>query len=94
MDIRGWEAKIIAWRGEEVKIKDIITRSGRSIIERILKTAKDLPHKKVSDHKCPTGRKRVTSTMLWNLSNYSKWSNIYISIIHQLFESYDNNEFE
>ena len=58
------KAKIIAWRGEEVKIKDIITRSGRSIIERILKTAKDLPHKKVSDHKRPTGRKRVTSTML------------------------------
>ena len=47
-----------------MKIKDIITRSGRSIIERILKTAKDLPHKKVSDHKRPTGRKRVTSTML------------------------------
>ena len=94
MDIRGWEAKIIAWRGEEVKIKDIITRSGRSIIERILKSAKDLPHKKVPDHKRPTGRKRVTSTMLWNLSNYSKWSNIYISTIHQLFESYDNYEFE
>ena len=58
------KAKIITKRGEGVKIKDIITRSGRSIIERILKSAKDLPHKKVPDHKRPTGRKRVTSTML------------------------------
>ena len=55
-----------------MKIKDIITRSGRSIIERILNAAKDLPHKKVPDHKRPTGQRRVTSTMLWNLSNYSK----------------------
>ena len=31
------KAKIITQRGEGVKIKDIITRSGRSIIERILK---------------------------------------------------------
>ena len=37
-----------------MKIKDIITRSGRCIIERILKSAKDLPHKKVPDHKRPT----------------------------------------
>ena len=57
-----------------MKIKDIITRPGRSssTIERILKAAKDLPHKIVSDHKRPTGQRRVTSTKLWNSSNYSK----------------------
>ena len=57
------KAKIIAWRGEGVKVKDIITRSGRSrrTIERILRSAKDLPPNILPLHKRPTGRKRVTS---------------------------------
>ena len=51
------KARIIAWRGERVKIREMAQRSGRSMtqIKKLLKAAKDLPINTVPQHKRPTG---------------------------------------
>ena len=56
------KALIFAWHQDNVKMKEIIKRSGRSRtqIYMLIKNSKDLPPNNVSKHKSPTGRPRIT----------------------------------
>ena len=56
------KARILAWHQENVKMKEIIKRSGRSRtqIYMLIKNSKDLPPNNVPKHTSPTGRPRIT----------------------------------
>ena len=78
-------ARILAWRQEEMPIKVICERSGRgkATIMRLLAVAKELPNNTVPKHKFGGGKRRKTSRLTDTIMKGELQMNLRLTALEQ-----------